>query len=96
MLGRPDFTPVTSSLVGMRLTPQAQSGLSRTTQTVMRDAGLSRLEPVVRTVEALMTERRSLYEQAQQLVGPVAQKTFRQIGSTTVAITASPIPGSTP
>ena len=99
LLGRPDFKPVVSGLVGMRLSSDSQKALSAATKSVLKETGLSASEPVVRTVQTLMAERRSIYEQAQQLVAPVAQKTFRQIGGTTVAITANPIPaiyGMTP
>ena len=92
MLGRTDFTPVISSLVGMRLSKESQEGLSQATQEVMKDNGLSPAEPVARSVKKLIVQRRKVYEQAQDIVKPVAQKTFRQIGSTTVAITANPVP----
>ncbi len=99
LLGRTDFTPVVTSLVGMRLSPESQQRLSGATQAAMKSVGVSPSEPVVRSLDKLMAERRVIYEQAQELVKPLAQRTFHQFGSTTVAITANPVPaiyGMTP
>jgi len=92
LLGRTDFTPVISGLVGMRLSKESQAGLSSATQEALKEYGLSPAEPVARTINKLISKRRAVYEQAQALVKPVTQKTFRQLGGTTVAITSSPMP----
>lgn len=92
LLGRTDFIPVESGLVGMRLSKESQAGLSSATKEVLKDHGLSPAEPIARTINKLISERRAIYEQAQSLVNPITQKTFRQLGGTTVAITSSPMP----
>ena len=92
LMGRADFAPVVSGLVGMRLSGESQSALSRSTRAVLKEHGLSPAEPVARSIQRLTTERRLVHEQAQALVKPISKKTFRKIGGTTVAITANPIP----
>jgi len=92
MMGRADFQPVVSGLVGLRLSEATQEKLSRETRQVMKEHGLSASEPIARSVQKLTAVRRQVYEQAQALVQPVAQKSFKKIGNTTVAITANPVP----
>jgi hypothetical protein len=92
LTGSPDFKPVVSGLVGLRLARETQARLSRETLAVLKELGLDPGEPIARTVEKITAEKQRLHAQAQSLIQPVAQKTFRTIGKTTVAITASPMP----
>lgn len=92
LLGRTDFTPVVSGHVGMRLSKESQADLSTETRGVLKEHGLSITEPVARTINKLISMRRSVFEQAQTLVNSITQKTYRQLGGTTVAITSSPMP----
>lgn len=92
LMGRTDFTPVKSGLVGLRLSKSTQEKLSRSTQSVLKENGLSPSAPVARSIQVLTAARRKLYEQAQALVQPLGQKSFRKIGKTTIAVTASPVP----
>ena len=92
MLGRADFQPVLPGLVGLRLSRQSQQALSRNVQSVFKEVGLKPDEPIARSLQQLQTERRRIYEQAQSLMQPFAQKTFKKIGKTSVAITANPMP----
>jgi hypothetical protein len=93
LMGRPDFQPVMPGFVGLRLSPATQAALSQETVRALGEHALDPSEPVARTLEKLTVERRRVYEQAQALVQPLAQKTFRRIGNTSVAITSSPVPG---
>jgi hypothetical protein len=93
LMGRPDFQPVMPGVSGLRLSQASRKALSKTTLKVLAEHGLDPSEPVARTLEKLGVERRRIYEQAQALIQPMAQKTFRRIGNTTVAITTSPVPG---
>lgn len=93
LMGRADFKPVMPGLVGLRLSQVSQQALSQDTLKVLAKHGLDASEPVARTLEKLMVERRRVYEQGQSLIQPIVQKSFRRIGNTTVAIATSPVPG---
>lgn len=88
--GSPAITPVLPGLLGLRLAPESVKGLSKGTQTTVKELGLDLTEPVARTVEALLTERQQIHEAAQALV-PLTQKSFRTMGGTTVAMTSKPL-----
>ncbi|MDN5881464.1 MAG: hypothetical protein L0H37_03740, partial [Nitrosospira sp.] len=90
--GAPDFKPVMSGLVGLRLTKQSASSVSQETEAVIKELGLDLSEPIARTVTKIAAAKQAIHAEAQSLIQPIGQKTFRTIGKTTVAITASPIP----
>jgi hypothetical protein len=90
--GSPDFKPVLTGVVGLRLSVQTAQKLSPNTRSVLQQLGLDPAEPVARTVAMISAEKQRLHAGAQSLIQPVGQKTFRSIGKTTVAITTSPIP----
>ena len=90
--GRPDFRPVVPGLVGLRLSQASLNVLSAATREILADLKLDPGEPLSRTLDRLIQERRTLYEAAQALARPVAQKSFRRIGNTTVAVTSNPYP----
>ena len=88
--GSPAITPVMPGLLGLRLTPESVKGLSKQTQTTLKDLGFDPTQPVARTVEALFSERQQIHEAAQALV-PLTQKSFKTMGGTTVAVTSKPM-----
>jgi hypothetical protein len=90
--GRPEFQPVMPGLVGLRLSAAAQRVLSAATRQLLAELSLDPAEPLSRTLDRLIQERRSLYESAQGLMRPIAQRNFRRIGATTVAVTSNPYP----
>ena len=92
LTGSPDFKPIMPGLVGLRLAGKTTEQLSQETQGVMKELGLSAGEPIARTLQKISAEKQRIHAQAQSLIGPIAQKTFRKIGKTTVSITASPMP----
>lgn len=93
LTGSPDFQPIMPGLVGLRLARETTEKLSRSTQDVLKELELDPGEPIARTLQKLRAERQRVHAEAQSLIRPVAQKTFRKVGSTTVAVTASPVPG---
>ncbi len=92
LLGRPAFTVMKEGVLGLRLTQQAVSKLSAATISVLKEMNLDPSEPVATTIETLMNERRRIHESTQALVRPAAQKTFRLIGKTKVAISSTAFP----
>ena len=90
--GSPDFKPVVAGLVGMRLGKQALGKLSQGTTAVIKELGLDPSEPIARTVSKIAATLQDIHAQAQALIQPIGQKTFRTVGKTTVAITSSPVP----
>lgn len=90
--GSPDFKPVVSGLVGLRMGKEAVGKLSQETLGVIKELGLDPSEPIARTVAKITAARQAIHAQAQALIQPIGQKTFRTVGKTTVAITSSPIP----
>jgi hypothetical protein len=90
--GRPEFQPTMPGLVGLRLSQATQDALSAETRQLLADLFLDPTEPLARTLDRLIQERRNLHEAAQGLMRPLAQKTFRRVGGTTVAVTSSPYP----
>jgi len=92
LTGSPDFKPIMPGLVGLRLSKETAGTLSANTQSVIKDLGLDPAEPIARTLQKISVEKQKVHAQAQRLIQPIAQKTFRKIGKTTVAISASPMP----
>lgn len=92
LTGSPDFKPVMPDVVGLRLTKETAEKLSGNTQSVMKELGLDPSQPVARTIQKITTEKQRLHFEAQTLIQPIAQKTFRKVGNTTIAISASPMP----
>ncbi len=90
--GRPDYEPMAKGIAGLRLTAEARQNLSQDTQNAIKELGLDPSAPIAETLRQISAERRRIHERAQELIQPVAQKTFRTIGTTTVAITQSPVP----
>lgn len=90
--GSPDFKPIMPGLVGLRLSTQAAGALSSGTTGVLKELGLDATEPVARTVQRISAEKQKLHAEAQGLIQPIGQKTFRRVGNTMVAITTSPVP----
>ncbi len=60
--GRPDFQPVLPGLVGLRLSQATQKVLSAETLQLLVDLKLDPAEPLSRTLDRLIQERRNLYE----------------------------------
>ncbi|MBA4143713.1 MAG: hypothetical protein H0X43_12105 [Nitrosospira sp.] len=92
LTGSPDFKPVMPGLVGLRLAKETTEKLSGDTRDLMKELGLDPGEPVARTVQKLTAEKHRVHSEAQRLIQPIAQRTFRRIGNTTVAIASSPMP----
>ncbi len=92
LTGSPDFKPVMPGLVGLRLTKESVDRLGRETQAVVKELNLDTGDPVGRTMDKMLAEKQRIHAEAQSLIQPIAQKTFRKIGKTTVAITSSPFP----
>lgn len=90
--GVPDFEPVSPGLVGLRLSGSSIKGLSQGTLKLFKTLGLQSSDPIARSLEKIRVEKRKVHETVQSIVQPLAQKTFRKIGGTTVAITSSPMP----
>lgn len=90
--GRPDFQPIVPGLLGLRLSQAAQGAISAATRQLLAELSLDPAEPLSRTLDRLIEERRTLHEAAQALMRPIAQKSFRRIGATTVAVTSNPYP----
>lgn len=89
LMGRADFKPIMPGVVGLRLSTTAQAALSASTRKVLVQHGLDTTDPVARTVEQLSAQRRGVFEEAQALVRPMMQKTYRRIGKTTVSIVSN-------
>ncbi|UTA53130.1 hypothetical protein L3D22_12185 [Lysobacter soli] len=77
-------------LLGLRLNEATQQNLSEPTRKVLAEFGLKPADPLARTLDRLSQEQRLAHEAAQALMRPVAQKTFRRIGSTSIAVTSTP------
>lgn len=90
LTGRPDFQPVMPGLLGLRLNETTQQTLSDPTRKVLAEFGMNPADPLARTLDRLSQEQRLAHEAAQALMRPVAQKTFRRIGSTSIAVTSTP------
>ena len=90
LTGRPDFQPVMPGLLGLRLNEPTQQALSDPTRKVLAEFGMNPADPLARTLDRLSQEQRLAHEAAQALMRPVAQKTFRRIGSTSIAVTSTP------
>lgn len=90
--GSPDFKPVVAGLVGLRLGKETVTRLSGGTLEVIKELGLDPGDPIARTIEKISMARQAVHAEAQALIQPVGQKTFRTLGKTTVAITSSPVP----
>lgn len=92
LMGRPPFEPMQEGVLGLRLTKERQNKLRNTTVAVLMEMDLDLGEPVARSIGVLTAERRRFYEASQALIQSVAQKSFKRIGNTTVAISSSAFP----
>ncbi|MET3930277.1 hypothetical protein ABIE51_002164 [Lysobacter sp. OAE881] len=90
LTGRPEFQPVMPGLLGLRLNEATQQNLSEPTRKVLAEFGMKPADPLARTLDRLSQEQRLAHEAAQALMRPVAQKTFRRVGSTSIAVTSTP------
>jgi hypothetical protein len=90
LTGRPDFEPVMPGLLGLRLAESTQQTLTEPTRKVLAELDMNPADPLARTLDRLSQERRLAHEGAQALMRPMAQKTFRRVGSTSVAVTSTP------
>jgi hypothetical protein len=91
--GRTAFKPVMPGLLGLRLSEKSQQALSSDTQKLLAELSLETSSPLSRTLDVLQKERKKVHIAAQGVVGPMAHRTFRRIGKTSVAVTSKPNPG---
>ncbi|MBZ9644755.1 hypothetical protein [Streptomyces sp. PSKA30] len=85
--GSAPFTPIRLAEVGFRLKPTVVGGLSRNTQDLLRERGLSLADqPLDLVAEALRTEMLELSRALDTLLGRPVRRSLKRIGNTMVMI----------